>query len=147
MRDPCVCLPSVFLLSSLSVNQDMLWAADDDDDSVMWECHQSLGTVTGFCFSASDAQTVAFSALLLLSLSFCSRSWRSSFQVSFAQVKSRCRCFNYRSLSAKSWICFLISLLRAWIMLSSNSVHSKGGNASEATLLIKKIENTRRRIT
>ncbi len=44
------------------LNQDMLWAADDDGDSVMWECHQSLGSVTGFCLPASDAWTVAFSA-------------------------------------------------------------------------------------
>lgn len=51
----------------LSLNQDMLWAADDADDSVMWECHQSLGTVTGFCLSASDAQTVAFSAHFTIS--------------------------------------------------------------------------------
>lgn len=76
-------------LAQLSLNQDMLWAADDDGDSVMWECHQSLGTVTGFCLSASDAQTVAFSvhftiaavSFVLFLLGFF------PFQVYFMQVK------------------------------------------------------------
>lgn len=62
----------------LSRNQDMLWWADDADDSVMWECHrQSLGTNTGFCLSASDARNVLklsqHTSLLLLSVSFWSR--------------------------------------------------------------------------
>lgn len=62
-----MCLHVLFFSHScdlLSLNQDMLRAAAAAaaDDSVMWECHQSLGTVTGFCLSASDAQTVAISA-------------------------------------------------------------------------------------
>lgn len=44
-----------------SLNHNMLQAAKEDDDSVMWKCHQSLGTVTGFCLSASDTQTEAIS--------------------------------------------------------------------------------------
>lgn len=81
----------------LSPNQDMLWAADDDDDSVMWECHQSLGTVTGFCLPASDARTVAFSAHLTVPAVgfFWFLSFFFPFQVSFMQVKSRCRLMNF----------------------------------------------------
>lgn len=73
----------------LSLNQDMLWAADDDDDSVMWECHQSLGTVTGFCLSASDAQTVAFSAHFTFAAVsfFLILLFLFPIQVSFMQVK------------------------------------------------------------
>lgn len=79
-----------------SPNQDMLWAADDDDDSVMWECHQSLGTVTGFCLSASDARTVAFSAHFTVVAVCFFLSFLFPFQVSFMLVKSRCRLINFR---------------------------------------------------
>lgn len=63
-------LSSFTVSAMLSLNQDMLWATDDGDESVMWECHQSLGTVTAFCLSAQTEDFSAHFTIAAMSLFF-----------------------------------------------------------------------------